>query len=240
MGKRGDSRGVDELRGLSIQANFQRHPLGSVLISMGETRVLCAATMEEMVPPFLKGKGQGWVTAEYAMLPTSTETRTPREGNRGRSLEIQRLVGRSLRAVTNLLGFGERTIRVDCDVIQADGGTRTAAINGGFLALVQAFKRLQEAGQITRLPVKDQVAAVSVGIVKGELLLDLTYAEDAAADVDMNVVMTGSGDLVELQGTAEEGAFSRQQLDQMLDLAWKGIRGIHRAQVLHLGIKKEG
>jgi ribonuclease PH len=219
-----------------VELGVQKYPWGSALISMGETRVLCAATVEETVPPFLKGSGQGWVTAEYGMLPTSTNVRMPREGNRGRSLEIQRLIGRSLRAVMDLRRLGERTIRIDCDVVQADGGTRTAAINGGFLALVQALRRLQGAGAIPRLPVKDQVAAVSVGIVKGQVVLDLDYAEDSAAEVDTNVVMTHSGDLVEVQGTAEEGAFSRRQLDEMLDLAWKGIQEVHRSQLAHLDL----
>jgi ribonuclease PH len=201
---------------------------------MGDTRVLCAATVEESVPPFLKGKGQGWVTAEYGMLPASTQTRTPRETNRGRTMEIQRLIGRCLRAVTDLNALGERTVRVDCDVIQADGSTRTAAINGGFLALFLALKGLRDSGVLSRIPIKDQVGAVSVGIVEGRIMLDLDYAEDFVAQVDMNVVMTGSGDLVEIQGTAEEGAFSREQLSEMLDLAWKGIQEIHSFQRLHL------
>jgi ribonuclease PH len=217
-----------------VELGVQRHAWGSVLWSMGDTKVLCATTVEDAVPAFLKGKGQGWVTAEYGMLPASTENRTTRDGNRGRTLEIQRLIGRSLRAVTDLRGFGERTVRLDCDVIQADGGTRTAAINGGFVALVHAFRRLKDAGEIPRLPIKDQVAAVSVGMVRGAILLDLDYAEDSGADVDMNVVMTGSGDLVEIQGTAEEGAFSRVQLDGMLDLAWEGIREIQRVQAEYL------
>lgn len=237
MATRVDGRKPEELRPLSFEGGVQKHPLGCVAVEMGDTRVLCAATAEDMVPQFLKGSGQGWVTAEYAMLPTSTETRTPREGTRGRDMEIQRLIGRSLRAVTDLLAFGERTIRIDCDVLQADGGTRTAAIIGGFLALVEAFQKLQGAGEITRLPIKDQVAAVSVGVVKGEILLDLNYAEDTMADVDMNVVMTGSGEFVEIQGTAEEGAFGRDQLNDMLNLAWKGIQEIHVVQIEYL---KEG
>jgi ribonuclease PH len=235
MAERGDGRKPQDLRPLGIQVGVQKHAWGSVILSMGDTRVLCAATVEDLVPPFLKGKGQGWVTAEYSMLPASTDVRTSREGNRARSMEIQRLIGRALRAVTNLRGFGERTVRIDCDVIQADGGTRTAAVNGGFLAMVQAFRRLQTRGEIGRLPIKDQVAAVSVGVVRGEILLDLNYAEDARADVDMNVVMTSSGDLVEVQGTAEEGAFSRQQMDEMLDWAWKGIQEVQGFQLAHLG-----
>lgn len=233
MGRR-EGRGRDQLRHLAVEVGVQCHAWGSVIFSVGQTKVLCAATVEEGVPTFLKGKGQGWVTAEYGMLPASTEIRTPREGNRGRNTEIQRLIGRCLRAVTDLWGLGERTIRIDCDVIQADGGTRTAAINGGFLALVHALERLRGSGVIHRLPLKDQVGAVSVGLVGGALLLDLDYSEDSRAEVDMNVVMTGSGDLVEVQGTAEEGAFSREQLDMMLNLAWKGIQEIHLFQRSYL------
>lgn len=227
-------RGWDQLRALLVEPGVQKHAWGSVIFSMGDTRVLCAATVEEGVPAFLKGKGQGWVTAEYGMLPASTEVRTPREGNRGRASEIQRLIGRSLRAVTDLVGLGERTVRIDCDVIQADGGTRTAAINGGFLALVQALARLVGSGGLNRIPIKDQIGAVSVGIVDGQILLDLDYAEDYKAAVDMNVVMTGSGDLVEIQATAEDGVFSRAELDKMLDLAREGTRRIHEMQRAHL------
>jgi ribonuclease PH len=227
-------RGERDLRPIVVEMGVQKYALGSVLFAMGDTRVLCAATVEESVPPFLKGKGQGWVTAEYGMLPASTQTRTPRETNRGRTMEIQRLIGRCLRAVTDLNALGERTVRVDCDVIQADGSTRTAAINGGFLALFLALKGLRDSGVLSRIPIKDQVGAVSVGIVEGRIMLDLDYAEDFVAQVDMNVVMTGSGDLVEIQGTAEEGAFSREQLSEMLDLAWKGIQEIHSFQRLHL------
>jgi ribonuclease PH len=234
MVERGGGRAPEELRPVRFEEGVQRDPLGSLLVSMGATKVVCAATLEQSVPPFLKGSGRGWVTAEYGMLPASTTTRTPRDGNRGRTSEIQRLIGRSLRAVTNLQGFGERTIRVDCDVIQADGGTRTAAITGGFMVLVQAFKKMLEMGEIVHLPMKDQLAAVSVGKLGGEMLLDLDYREDSAADVDMNVVMTGSGDFVEIQGTAEEGAFSRQELDALLDLAAKGIRELHRLQLSHM------
>jgi ribonuclease PH len=238
MGSRVGGRAPEELRPLRFEGRFQKHPLASVLVRMGDTRVICAATMEEKAPPFLQGQGRGWVTAEYGMLPTSTGVRTTRGANQGRTMEIQRLIGRSLRAVTDLNALGERTIRIDCDVIQADGGTRTAAITGGFLVLVEAFRTLQERGDLKRLAIKDQVAAVSVGIVRGEIVLDLNYEEDAMADVDMNVVMTGSGDLVEIQGTAEEGAFSKEQLDGMLELAWKGIQDIHKAQLEHLGLKK--
>jgi ribonuclease PH len=237
MVARVDGRKPAELRTLRFEGGVQKHPIGSVLVAMGETRVLCASTIEEKVPSFLQGAGRGWVTAEYGMLPTATGVRTARGGIHGRNMEIQRLIGRSLRAVASLDAFGERTVRVDCDVIQADGGTRTAAITGGFIVLVEAFKKLLEKGEITRLPIKDQVAAVSVGVVKDEIVLDLNYEEDFLADVDMNVVITGSGDLVEIQGTAEEGAFSREQLDAMLDLAWKGIQNIHKAQLEHLGLK---
>lgn len=234
------TRGDGDLRPLSVEIGVQKHALGSVLFAMGDTRVLCAATVEESVPSFLKGKGQGWVTAEYGMLPASTQTRTPRDTTRGRTMEIQRLIGRCLRAVTDLNALGERTVRIDCDVIQADGSTRTAAINGGFLALVLALKSMRDSGAIPRIPIKDQVGAVSVGIVGGRVMLDLDYAEDFAAQVDMNVVMTGSGDLVEIQGTAEEGVFSRVQLVEMLDIAWKGIQEIHRFQRLHLAEENRG
>lgn len=229
-----ETRAENEIRPLAVEIGIQKHALGSVMFSMGETKVLCAVTMEETVPVFLKGKGQGWVTAEYGMLPASTETRTPREGGRARALEIQRLIGRSLRAVTDLVSLGERTLRIDCDVIHADGGTRTAAINGGFLALFFAMERLRSLGVISRIPIKDQLGAVSVGIVGGRLLLDLDYSEDSLAEVDMNVVMTGSGDIVEIQGTAEEGAFTRDQLKEMLALAWKGIKEIHQFQSSYL------
>ncbi|MEJ5378363.1 MAG: ribonuclease PH [bacterium] len=227
-------READQLRAVVVESGVQKHAWGSVIFSMGDTRVLCAATVEEAVPAFLKGKGQGWVTAEYGMLPASTEVRTPRDANRGRTSEIQRLIGRSLRAITDLRGLGERTVRIDCDVIQADGGTRTAAINGGFLALVQALVKLMKTGAISRIPIKDQVGAVSVGIVGGNVLLDLDYWEDYRAEVDMNVVMTGSGDLVEIQGTAEDGVFSRSQLEEMLEMAWKGIYKIHELQRAYL------
>ena len=182
----------------------------------------------------MKGSGKGWVTGEYAMLPAATQTRMSRGAGQGRSMEIQRLIGRSLRAVTDLEAFGERTVRVDCDVIQADGGTRTAAITGGFVVLVEAFQWLKDRGEITNLPIKDKLAAISVGVVEGQAVLDLNYAEDSAAEVDMNVVMTGSGEFVEIQGTAEGSAFGRGLMDRMLDLAWQGIERIHEAQMDHL------
>jgi len=216
------------MRPVTITRDFLRHAEGSVLITVGETRVVCTASVEEKVPQFLRETGQGWVTAEYGMLPRSTKTRTPREASAGRpsgrTFEIQRLVGRSLRGVTDLPALGERTIWIDCDVIQADGGTRTAAISGAFIALADALHTLRQNGRIASLPLKDFVAATSVGIVEGEAVLDLCYAEDAMAEVDMNVVMTGSGRFIEVQGTAEERPFDRAQLDVMLKLAEGGIR----------------
>ena len=234
MRSRVDGRNADEMRVLSFDRRVQKDPQGSVLVRMGDTHVLCAATVEESVPPFLKGSGKGWVTGEYAMLPAATQTRMSRGAGQGRSMEIQRLIGRSLRAVTDLEGFGERTVRVDCDVIQADGGTRTAAITGGFVVLVEAFQWLKDRGEITNLPIKDKLAAISVGVVEGHAVLDLNYAEDSVAEVDMNVVMTGSGEFVEIQGTAEGSAFGRDLMNRMLDLAWQGIEQIHKAQMDHL------
>jgi ribonuclease PH len=216
------------MRPVNITRDFLRHAEGSVLITVGDTKVVCAASVEDRVPPFLRDTGQGWVTAEYAMLPRSTKTRTPRETSsgrpNGRTYEIQRLVGRSPRAVTDLALLGPRTIWLDCDVIQADGGTRTAAITGAYLALADALQYLRSNGQITGLPLKDFVAATSVGVVDGQTVLDLCYAEDSIADVDMNVVMTGTGKFVEVQGTAEDTPFDRPQLDGMLELAAAGIR----------------
>lgn len=220
-------RQTDEMRPVKITPDYLKYAEGSVLIETGDTKVLCAASVEERVPSFLKGTGQGWVTAEYSLLPRSTETRTSREVNKGkvtgRTSEIQRLVGRALRAVVDLDQLGERTIWIDCDVIQADGGTRTASITGAFVAMCLAIKKLQEQGLLSVSPVRDVVAATSVGIVDGELMLDLEYAEDSHAEVDMNVVLTGSGELVEVQGTAEGKPFSRQQLNELIDLAAKGI-----------------
>ena len=225
---RPDGRRPNEMRPVNIARDFLRHAEGSVLITVGDTKVVCAASVEDRVPPFLRDTGQGWVTAEYAMLPRSTKTRTPRETSsgrpNGRTYEIQRLVGRSLRAVTDLALLGPRTIWLDCDVIQADGGTRTAAITGAYLALADALQYLRSNGQITGLPLKDFVAATSVGVVDGQTVLDLCYAEDSIADVDMNVVMTGTGKFVEVQGTAEDTPFDRPQLDGMLELAAAGIR----------------
>ncbi|GAB4257533.1 MAG: ribonuclease PH [Deferrisomatales bacterium] len=224
---RQDGRAPDELRAVRIETGVLKYPEGSALIEMGDTRVLCAASVEESVPAFLKNMGKGWVTAEYAMLPRATQTRTPREAARGkqggRTLEIQRLIGRSLRAVTDLAAFGERTIWVDCDVLQADGGTRTASITGAYVALTEAFRTLVKANVISTVPLRDAVAAVSVGIVGGRPLLDLDYREDSGADIDMNVIMTGRGELVEVQGTGEERPFTRGQLGELLDLAWTGV-----------------
>jgi ribonuclease PH len=223
---RPSKRRPDELRPVRFQRGYQRHAEGSVLVEFGATRVLCSASVEERVPPFLKGKGQGWVTAEYGMLPRSTHTRNPREAARGRqggrTLEIQRLIGRSLRAVLDLQALGERTITLDCDVIQADGGTRTAAITGAYVALVDAVTGLRARG-LRRDPLHGQVAAVSVGIYRGTPVLDLDYAEDAEAETDMNVVMNEAGAFIELQGTAEGHAFHRGELDQLLELAAAGI-----------------
>jgi len=215
------------MRDFRITRDFLRFSEGSVLVEMGHTRVICSATLEERVPPFLKNTGRGWLTAEYAMLPAATQKRSTRESTSGRiggrTHEIQRLIGRSLRAVTDLQGFGERTITLDCDVIQADGGTRTASITGGFVALVDLLRRMKERGVVGSLPVRDYVSAVSVGIVNGDLLLDLEYAEDSGAEVDMNVVMTGDGRFIEVQGTAESEPFDRGRLDAMTDLAAEGI-----------------
>lgn len=222
-----------------IARDYLRHPKGSVLIEMGDTRVICAASVEEGVPPFLKNSGRGWLTAEYAMIPSSTHERSARESAKGkiggRTHEIQRLIGRSLRAVTDLTAFGERTIHVDCDVIQADGGTRTASITGAFVALADAFRNLRREGLVDRMPIRDFVSAVSVGIVDGEMLLDLQYEEDRRAEVDMNVVATRGGLFIEVQGTAEAVPFARERLDAMTDLAMKGIATLTRKQIEVLG-----
>jgi ribonuclease PH len=225
-GPRRDGRRPEDLRRVSITRDFLRHPEGSVLVEFGDTRVICAVSLEDKVPQFLRGQGQGWVTAEYAMLPRSTNTRTPRDnrGPSGRSQEIQRLVGRALRAVVERGKLGERTFWVDCDVIQADGGTRTAAITGSYVALADALGKLVAANVLPGLPLRDFVAAISVGIVQGAPVLDLDYAEDSAAEVDMNIVMTGSGEFIEVQGTAEQMPFKRQRLDELLTLAEDGIR----------------
>ena len=231
---RNDGRNFNALRSVKITRNFTKHAEGSVLIEFGDTKVLCTASVEESVPPFLKGKGTGWVTAEYAMLPRATHTRSPRESAKGkqtgRTLEIQRLIGRSLRAVTDLTKLGERSITIDCDVIQADGGTRTASITGAYVALVDALRTLKSRGLLAEIPLKESVAAVSVGILNGEALLDLNYLEDSAAEVDMNFVMTASDRFVEVQGTAEAEPFTAIQMDAMRDLATEGIRRLFQIQ----------
>ena len=227
-------RQPDQLRTVKITRNFTRHAEGSVLIEMGDTRVLCTASVEESLPPFLRGKGQGWVTAEYGMLPRSTHTRSAREAAKGkqtgRTQEIQRLIGRSLRAVTDLKALGERQITLDCDVLQADGGTRCASITGAWIALYEACDKLVQAGKLPANPVKDHVAAISVGIFEGSPVLDLDYPEDANCDTDMNVIMTGQGGIVEVQGTAEGEPFTREQMNVLMDLATLGIRQLVAAQ----------
>ena len=238
---RTDGRTPSLLRPLTITRHYTRHAEGSVLVQFGHTQVLCTASVEERVPPFLKGKGRGWVTAEYGMLPRSTHTRTDREAAKGkqsgRTQEIQRLIGRSLRAVTDLVALGERQITLDCDVLQADGGTRCASITGACVALHDALQGLVAAGKLAAHPMRDFVAAVSVGIVKGIPVLDLDYSEDSSCDTDMNVVMTGAGGMVELQGTAEGEPFSRAELDALLALAEQGIGEIINAQKSALEVK---
>ena len=232
--QRPQARATDALRPLTITRGYTKHAEGSVLIAFGDTKVLCTASVEERVPPHKRGSGEGWVTAEYGMLPRSTHTRSDREAARGkqsgRTQEIQRLIGRSLRAVFDLSKLGERTIHLDCDVIQADGGTRTAAITGAYVAAMDAVNWLLAQGKISASPVKDSIAAISVGIVEGTPLLDLEYIEDSACDTDMNVVMTGAGHFVEVQGTAEGVAFTRTEMDQLLALADKGIRELVQRQ----------
>ena len=224
---RASGRRADQLRPVRLTRRYTRHAEGSVLVEFGDTRVICTASVEDKVPPFLKGRGQGWVTAEYGMLPRATHTRGEREAARGkqsgRTLEIQRLIGRSLRAVTDLAALGERSIQIDCDVIQADGGTRTAAITGSYVALHDALTGLKGRGLLAQWPLRDAVAAVSVGLRAGAALLDLDYAEDAGCETDMNVVMTGNGGFVEVQGTAEGAPFTAAQMQQMLALAQLGI-----------------
>ena len=231
---RGDGRAADELRPVEIELDFIPSASGSALFRIGSTRLICTAMVEESVPPWMRGRGTGWVTSEYGMLPGSTGDRKPRDATRGkqdgRTVEIQRLVGRSLRSVVDFRQLGERTVWIDCDVIQADGGTRCAAICGGYVALARAIWRLVGSGALQRTPLTDSVAAISVGIVDGEPVLDLPYAEDSRAEVDMNVVMTGSGELIEVQATAEKTPFGRASLDRMLELAAGGIGEISREQ----------
>ncbi|MDD4980776.1 MAG: ribonuclease PH [Candidatus Omnitrophica bacterium] len=218
-----DGRGLDKIRKVQISRNFLKYAEGSCLIELGNTRVVCSASIEDSVPPFLKGSGTGWVTAEYGMLPRSCQTRIHRGKDSGRTYEIQRLVGRSLRAIIDMKPIGERTIWLDCDVIQGDGGTRTASITGSFIALADALHKLKKDGQLNKIPIKDFVAATSVGVVSGNALLDLNYEEDSKAEVDMNIVMTGKGEFIEIQGTAERKTFNKEQMDKLLGLAQKGI-----------------
>ena len=236
---RANGRGWNQLREVKITREYLKYPEGAVLIEMGNTKVICTATIENKVPAFLKGSGKGWLTAEYSMIPMSTQNRTPRESARGRiggrTHEIQRLIGRSLRAVTALDTFGEKTIYIDCDVIQADGGTRTASITGGFVALVDLFRKLRQQGIVSRIPIEDYVSAVSVGVVGSQICLDLEYEEDSRAAVDMNFVMTGKGLFIEIQGTAEEVPFTRDEFNKMTDIAVQGIAEITKKQVEVLG-----
>jgi ribonuclease PH len=231
---RADGRSWDDARAISITPGYQKFAEGSALIEMGQTWVLCAASLEERVPPFLRGQGQGWITAEYSMLPRATTSRTPRDRDtgrvNGRSQEIQRLIGRSLRAVTDLEALGERTVQIDCDVIQADGGTRTAAITGAYVALYQALKLLVDNRALPKLPLRSSVAAISVGLVDNELLLDLCYREDSQAQVDFNVVLTDRGEMVELQGATEGEPFPQHLVPEILSLASRGVEPLFRAQ----------
>jgi len=232
---RSDGRGLDKLRKITITKNYNKYAEGSCLIELGNTKVICTATVEGNVPPFLKGSMSGWVTAEYGMIPRSCKTRIQRDKQSGRTYEIQRLIGRSLRTVVDMSILGERTVKVDCDVIQADGGTRTASITGGFVALVEALYKVKKDGLINGMPIKDYVAATSVGIVGDELMLDLNYEEDSKAEVDMNIVMVGKSEFIEIQGTAERQPFSKSKMDKLLSLAEKGIRELIDAQKDILG-----
>lgn len=241
---RTDKRLNDELRQVKITRNYLLHPEGSVLIEVGNTKVICTAMIEDRVPPFLKGTGRGWVSAEYSMIPGSTGVRKSRDINKGkidgRSQEIQRLIGRSLRSVVDLEGFGERTLWIDCDVIQADGGTRTASITGAFVAMIDAFNKLKNDRLIKKIPVKSFVSAVSVGIHNGEPILDLCYEEDSKAEVDMNIVMTDKGQFVEVQGTGEESTFSHEELMQLISMAAKGCNELYNIQKNALGVEISG
>ena len=237
---RTDQRNINSLRPITITTNFTKHPEGSVLIQVGETKVICNATIEDRVPPFMRGQGKGWITAEYAMLPRATQDRNIRESSKGkvsgRTMEIQRLIGRALRSVVDLDNIGERTVWIDCDVIQADGGTRTASITGAYVALVLAFGKLLEKNTLKKMPVTDFLGATSVGVLPdGTEILDLNYEEDSNANVDMNIVMTGSGEFVEIQGTGEEATFSMNQLQTLLKLADEGLKEIFMKQKEALG-----
>lgn len=237
---RPSQRTNDQMRSVNIETQVNKYAEGSALITFGDTKVLCTASVEERVPPFLRGKNQGWVTAEYSMLPRATHDRTVREAARGkqqgRTIEIQRLIGRSLRAVVDMRALGERAITIDCDVLQADGGTRTAAISGSFVALAEAVRTLIKQGKLKQNPLHGQLAAVSVGIYRGEAILDLEYAEDSEAETDMNVVMNDAGAYIEIQGTAEGHAFRREEMNAMLDLAEKGVQEIMAEQRRVLGL----
>ncbi len=238
---RPSGRTPDQLRDVTLETNVNKHAEGSCLVKFGDTHVLCTASVEDSTPPWLRNSGKGWVTAEYGMLPRSTGSRIAREAARGkqsgRTQEIQRLIGRSLRAVTNLKGFGERQVKVDCDVIQADGGTRTASITGAYVALHQAFTHMKDIGAIAEIPFTDQVAAISCGLYKGTPILDLDYDEDSAAETDANFVLTGRGGVVEVQGTAEEEPFTRDQFNALLDLAEAGVQSLVTAQRRALGLE---
>jgi len=231
---RSDGRKPTQLRPLKITPRYIKSADGSVLIEMGDTKVICTAKLEERVPPFLRNSGKGWITAEYGMLPASSQQRIGRESSRGkiggRTHEIQRLIGRSLRAITDLRSLGERTVWIDCDVIQADGGTRTASITGAYVALIEAARNWREGGVMNVEPIRDSVAAVSIGIVEGKILLDLCYEEDSKADVDMNFVMTGSGKFIEVQGTAESSPFTKKQMERMAEIAQQGIKELLKSQ----------
>lgn len=234
-----DKRQKNQIRPVKITRHYLKHAEGSVLIEMGDTKVICTASLEERVPPFLKGTGQGWITSEYGMLPRSTETRKPRDISKGkidgRTMEIQRLIGRALRSVVDLNKLGEVTIYIDCDVIQADGGTRTASITGAFVALVDALNKLMENGKLSVMPIKNFVAAISVGVKDGEVIVDLNYAEDSTCQVDMNIIMTEDGQLVEIQGTGEESPFTKAQLAEMLQAGEAGINELVKHQKEALG-----
>ncbi len=238
-----DGRSYDQMRPVKMIRNYLKHPEGSVLIEMGDTKVICTATVDEKVPPFVKGTGKGWITSEYGMLPRSTETRKPRESVKGkvdgRTMEIQRLIGRALRSIVNLEKMGEITVYLDCDVIQADGGTRTASITGAFVALVDAFGKLIESGKLQEIPVNGYTAAISVGIKDGQTLLDLNYAEDSTCQVDMNLVMTDKGQIIEIQGTGEESPFNKEELAEMMRLGEKGILELIMLQKQALGALTE-
>lgn len=236
---RKDGRQNDQLRNVKITKNYLKNADGSVLIEVGDTKVICTATIEDKVPAFKKNSGEGWLTAEYSMLPRATKTRNQRDINKlklnGRSQEIQRLIGRSLRSVVNFSVLGEREIVIDCDVIQADGGTRTASITGAYVALVEACKFFKDSGILEEIPITDYVGAISVGVVEGEEMLDLCYEEDSNAQVDMNIIMSGSGEFIEIQGTGEKSTFSRQQVNQMMEIAEKGIYQLIELQKQALG-----